>query len=80
MNVVLQAQHAMISLQLWIWGRFLAPQQIQGRALVGLEGVKPPKVLKILQLTLTKKCQKYTLVVHLRRITILLIQVINSSI
>ena len=37
----------------------------QGRALVGVEGAKPPEVLEILQFTLAKKCQKYTLVVHL---------------
>ena len=37
----------------------------QGRALVGVEGAKPPEALEILQFTLAKKCQKYTLVVHL---------------
>ena len=81
MNAVLEAQHAMISLQLWIWREaFWASQQIQGRALVGVEGVKSPEALGILELTLAKKCQKYTLVVHLHQITILLIKVMNSSI
>ena len=83
MNVVLEAQHAMTSLQLWIWGEaFWAPQQIQGRALVEVERAKRLEALEILQLTLAKKCQKYTLVVHLHWITILwilLIKVINSS-
>ena len=54
----------------------------QGRALVGVEGAKPPEALEILQFTLAKKCQKYTLVVDLHLITILsilLIEVLNSS-
>ena len=71
----------MTSLQLWIWGEaFWAPKQIQGG--VGVEGAKPLEALEILQLTLAKKCQKYTLVVHLHWITILsivLIKVINTS-
>ena len=44
----------------------------QGRALVGVEGAKPSEALEILQFTfyslqftVAKKCQKYTLVVHL---------------
>ena len=37
----------------------------QGRALVGVEGAKPPEALEILQFTLAKKCQTYILVAHL---------------
>ena len=54
----------------------------QGRALMGVDGVKPPEALEILHFKLAKKCQKYTLVVHLHWITILsilLIKVLNSS-
>ena len=32
----------------------------QGRALMGVEGAKPPEALEILQFTLAKKFQKYT--------------------
>ena len=46
-------------------GGVLSLPAVQGRALVGVEGAKPPEALEILQFTLAKKCQKYTLVVHL---------------
>ena len=39
-------------------GGVLSPKQIQGRAMVGVEGAKPPEALEILQLTLAKKCKK----------------------
>ena len=39
-------------------GGVLSPQQIQDRALVGVEGAKPPEALEILQLTLAKKMPK----------------------
>ena len=57
MNVVLEAQHAMTFLQLWILeggGGRLSQEQIQGRAW-GVEGAKSPEALEVQQLTLAKK-------------------------
>ena len=69
MNVVPEARHAMTnghsSLQLGVGGgAHSAPQQSQGRALMGAQGAKLPETLEILQFTFAKYAQKYTLVVH----------------
>ena len=69
MNVVLEAQHAMTSLQLGIWGMgALSPQADPGQSPGGGLG---GEALEILQLASAKKMVKYTLMVHhLHKITI----------
>ena len=77
MNAVLEAQHAMTSLQLGIRGRFESPTD-PGQS----PGAGPGRKDPLRRYSTAYISQKYTLGVHLHQITILcilLIKVTNSS-
>ena len=46
-NVILEMRYTPKAclIQLGVWGALLAPQLVQGRALVGVAGTKPPEAL-----------------------------------
>ena len=66
--IVPKAQYAMTEghccKQLGVWGALKAPQQVQGRALVGVQGAKPPENPEIWDFNMHKNSQRLTLLAH----------------
>ena len=64
LGVVPQAQLTMTvghcCTQLGVWGHCKPPQWVQGRALVGVQGAKPPEAQTLLHFRAVNKGQKFT--------------------